>query len=577
MRAANVGVPVLREYALLADGHRGILVGPRGEIAWMCAPRWEDDGVFSSLLGGRGLYSVCPDDPHFVWGGFYDEGTLIWNTRWVTSDTVVECREALAYPGQAETAVVLRQIRAVRGRSRVRVHLDARAGFGRAAMADLAKEQGIWTARTGGLHLRWSGASGARRRPDGGLEMTLTLEPSQAHDLVLEVATAPPEGEAPRPHGVWAVTDAAWHDAVPEMPDNVAPRDARHAYAVLRGLTSPSAGMVAAATMGLPERDEAGRNYDYRYAWIRDQCYAGEAMAVTRPLPLLDDALAFVTARLLEDGPKLKPAYRVDGGTVPDERKVPHLAGYPGGGVRVGNWVNHQFQLDAFGEALLLLGAAARHDRMNVEQWQAVEVAAAAVEARAQDPDAGLWELDDHHWTHSRLICAAGLRSVAAAAPPAQAASWSALADHMVAEVGAACVHQTGRWQRAPDDPRVDAALLLPAIRGAVAPDDPRSRATFETVETELSEDGYLYRFRQDERPLGEAEGAFLLCGFVMALAADQQGQQVKARAWFERNRAACGPPGLFTEEFDVAERQLRGNLPQAFVHAMLLECAQRL
>ena len=93
----------------------------------------------------------------------------------------------------------------------------------------------------------------------------------------------------------------------------------------------------------------------------------------------------------------------------------------------------------------------------------------------------------------------------------------------------------------------------------------------------ELADDGYVYRFRHDDRPLHEAEGAFLLCGFHMALALHQQGDDARRVRWFERNRGALGPPGLFTEEYDVVQRQLRGNLPQAFVHALLLETAHRL
>ncbi|HEX5349015.1 MAG TPA: glycoside hydrolase family 15 protein [Pseudonocardiaceae bacterium] len=92
-----------------------------------------------------------------------------------------------------------------------------------------------------------------------------------------------------------------------------------------------------------------------------------------------------------------------------------------------------------------------------------------------------------------------------------------------------------------------------------------------------MAAQGYVYRFRQDRRPLGEAEGAFLLCGFHLALAAHQQGEPVAAARWFERNRAACGPPGLFSEEYDVTQRQLRGNLPQDFVHALMLETSARL
>ena len=111
-------------------------------------------------------------------------------------------------------------------------------------------------------------------------------------------------------------------------------------------------------------------------------------------------------------------------------------------------------------------------------------------------------------------------------------------------------VHPTGRWQRSPGDPGLDAALLMPAIRGAVAADDPRTAETLRAYLAELTQDGYAYRFRHDERPLGEAEGAFLLCGFIVTLALHQQGQEVEAARWFERNRAACGSPGLYAEEY---------------------------
>ena len=104
-----------------------------------------------------------------------------------------------------------------------------------------------------------------------------------------------------------------------------------------------------------------------------------------------------------------------------------------------------------------------------------------------------------------------------------------ALADALVADTSAECLHPDGRWQRAPDDPRVDAALLLPALRGAVPATDPRSTATLAAVAAELAEDGYLYRFWHDARPLGHAEGAFTLCGFWMALAAHQQGHHIAA------------------------------------------------
>jgi alpha,alpha-trehalase len=335
--------------------------------------------------------------------------------------------------------------------------------------------------------------------------------------------------------------------------------------------------MVAAATTALPERSEAGRNYDYRYCWIRDQSYAGRAMAADGAHPLLDSAIGFVSERLLADGPALRPAYTVSGGLVPAEREVPRVVGYPGGGTTVGNDIDRQFQLDAFGEALLLLAAGARHDRLDSSHWRAVEVAVEAVRVQGDDPGAGIWETGTRHWTHSRLCCAAGLRAVAAVAPRPQAAAWASLADEMVTRATRDSLHPSGRWQRAPDDDRVDASLLLPVIRGALPADDPRSRATLQAVLSDLVRDDFVYRFRHDARPLDEAEGAFLLCGFVAALATHQVGDSSTARAFYERSRSACGPAGLFSEEYDVRQRQQRGNLPQAFVHALMFESSVRL
>ncbi len=369
--------------------------------------------------------------------------------------------------------------------------------------------------------------------------MTVRLAEGAAHDLVLEISDADFTDQPPDPAKLWAATGDAWSQVAPGCGDLIAATDARHAYAVLRGLTAASGAMVAAATTSLPERLEAGRNYDYRYAWIRDQCYAGLALAAHGPHPMLAGAVRFTTERLLADGPGLMPAYTV--------------AGKPIGGE---------------------------------QEWRAAEVAASAIEQRWREPDAGIWELDDQRWAHSRLACVSGLRAIAGAASSGaasltagsgsghrSAARWSSLADAITASLRD-CVHPSGRWQRAPDDERADAALLQPVIRGGLAPDDPRNAATIEAVRTELAADGFVYRFRHDARPVHKAEGAFLLCGFWMALVEHALGNSVAAAHWFERNRSATGPAALYTEEYDVHQQQQRGNLPQAFVHAATLECA---
>jgi GH15 family glucan-1,4-alpha-glucosidase len=569
---------VLREYALVADGERGALIAPDGSVAWLCVPRWDSPAAFSGLLGGPGRYSVTPADPWYVWGGYYEDGTLIWHSRWVGS-SAIECREALAMPADPRRVVLLRRIEAVDGPTRVTVSLDVRGGYGRGAATTMERHGGIWTGRSGSTRFRWSGA--AKARPvDGELRMTIELAEGATHELVLEISDLDLPDEPQDASRTWAATEEAWSQVVPHCDDLIAVADARHAYAVLRGLSSASGAMVAAATTSLPERLEGGRNYDYRYAWIRDQCYAGLAVAAHGPHPLLTGAVRFVTDRLLADGPGLMPGYTVSGQAIPKERRL-RLRGFPGGTALAGNWVRGQFQLDAFGECLSLLAAAARHDMLGEEDWQAASVAADAIGKRWGEPDAGIWELDNRRWAHSRLACVSGLRAIAAAGArgPAgghgrrEAARWTALADAIQASLSD-CVHPSGRWQRAPDDERVDAALLLHMVRGGLPPDDPRNVATVEAVQRELADDGYVYRFRHDARPLDQAEGAFLLCGCWMALVEHARGNQVAAAHWFERSRGACGPAALYTEEFDVHQHQLRGNLPQAFVHAGVLECA---
>ena len=577
---AGIGDPhVLREYALLADGQRGALIGPRGDISWMCAPRFDSEAVFAALIGGHGVFAITPRC-RFVWGGHYEDGSLIWRSRWVTTDGIIECREALAYPGDPHRAVLMRRVIAVRGDACVELFFAPAAGFGRRGMKHLARDdRGCWHAYCGDLRVSLHGASHATATRDANgvtsLQADLKVPEGACHDVVVELSDSPSAAPLPDADALWASTENNWAATVPALSTSIAVRDARHSYAVLRGLTNPGGGMVAAATMSLPERAEQGRNYDYRYVWIRDQCYAGQAVALDGPHELLDDAVSFVAQRLLADGPDLKPAYTLDGGAVPDERSL-RLPGYPGGTDILGNHAHAQFQLDVFGEALLLFAAAARHDHLDSQAYRAVTAAVSAIAQRWQQPDAGVWELDTRRWTHSRLTCVAGLRAVAAHAPARDAAAFGALADAILSDA-TNCVHPSGRWQRAPDDPRVDAALLVPAIRGALPPDDPRSIATLHAVDGELEQDGFIYRFRHDERPLAEAEGAFLLCGFWTALAHHQQGDIATAMRYFERNRAACGPPGLFGEEYDVVQRQLRGNIPQAFVHALLIETSLRL
>ncbi len=380
---------VLREYALIVDGERGIVVGPRGEMVWLCFPRWDSPAVFASLIGGGGGYQVTPSGA-YVWGGSYEPESLIWRSRWVTESGVVECREALSLPGRSDQMTVLRRVSAQQGAT-IKVQLALRSDFGQRGVRDLQLgDDGGWRGELDGMRFCWTGAADAVVRTDDrhhDLDLELRLAAGASKDLVLTLsASGAPEGIDP--DRAWAATEEGWRRHHLGSTELIADRDVHHAHSVLAGLSSSSGAMVAAATMGLPERAQKGRNYDYRYAWIRDQCFVGHAAAHGANPSLLDNAVRFVAGRLHDDGPKLAPAYTVAGTPVPDERQL-DLAGYPGGADIVGNWVNGQFQLDVFGEALQLFAAADEHDRLEADGWAAAEIAAEAIATRWREPDSG--------------------------------------------------------------------------------------------------------------------------------------------------------------------------------------------
>jgi GH15 family glucan-1,4-alpha-glucosidase len=570
----------LRDYALLADGERGILADPDGELAWMCFPSWSDPAVLASLLGSAGSYRIQPNE-RYVPGGYYEEGTLIWRQRWVTNHGVVECRQALAYPGRPDRAVILRRVAALDGEVALSAVLALAGDYGRQTNGPWHRDGpgDPWETEVDGIHARWMGAPHATpvQMADGpAVHLDFRLGNGETHDFVLELQQGPFEtGHHPEPEDLWRQTTVSWAESVPQCREIPAGRDVRQSFATLRGLTDAHGATVAAVTTALPERAEAGRNYDYRYGWIRDICYIGHAgAAVEGRKAVLDDAVRWVCARILADGVATAPAYRGDGSPVPEPLSL-GLLGYPGGSDIVGNRVRHQFQLDLFGEVLLLLANAASQDRLDADGWDAAEVAIRAIGERSEEKEHGIWEIGPDHWTHSRLICVAGLRAIAEHAPASRHVTRAlSLADQLLSSADRSALHPSGRWQRSPGDARVDASLLLSEIRGAVAADDPRSVATRHAVIEDLCEDDYIYRYAEPGEALGKNEGAFLICNFWMALAYLGCGETTKGVQYFERTRASCSSSGLFSEEYDVAQRQLRGNLPQSFVHALLIETA---
>ena len=404
----------------------------------------------------------------------------------------------------------------------------------------------------------------------------------ERHDLVLEISRDPLP-DAPRTR--------AGVGARPSGPGATRRARARGTRSPPATSASPTrccaADQRAPAPWSRPRRPRCpsgrtqGRNYDYRYAWIRDQCYAGQAVAA------VGGARRCSTPRSRSSPPgcsRTAPscARRTPStaGAVPDERPL-RPARLPG---------RHRYasattsttssSSTRFGEALLLFAAADRAGRLDGDRRRAVEVAVAAIEARHDEPDAGIWELEDRRWAHSRLMCAAGLRAAGDRRGGRTGAEWAALADRLVAygrprlPAPRRPLAARPRTTRASTPP-----CCCPAIRGAVPPDDPRAVATIarrgrrSSPTTATSTASARTPARRCTRPRARSCSAASTSRWPRSA-----GRRRRRRcAGSSATAARCGPPGLFTEEYDVVQRQLRGNLPQAFVHALLLETAQRL
>ena len=356
--------------------------------------------------------------------------------------------------------------------------------------------------------------------------------------------------EPPDPDRAWQGTEAAWarprpgiradgrRRATPATPTRCSRADRRGRRDGRRGHhLAARAGAAGAATTTTATPGSATS--------------ATPARRSPRPgrIPLMDDAVRFVAgAAARATGRSSSPPTRPAAARCPTSA-TSGCPATPAASDIVGNWVNQQFQLDAFGEALLLFAAAARHDRLDADGWRAAEAAVAAIEQRWHEPTRRRHLGDrpgrlDPQPAHLRRRPARRSRRVDLAASRARAGSRSPTESSPTPR-RTRCI-PSGRWQRSPDDPTHRcraAACRRSGVRSPPATRAPSPRCTLSSRSS--TEDGYCYRFRPDERPLGEAEGAFLLCGFWMALALRQQGDHVSAARWFERNRAACGPPGL--------------------------------
>ena len=531
---------------------------------------------------GRVLASRPVD--RFVWGGYYEEGSMIWRSRWVTNrrhhrmpgsprvprrpaprgPAAPRHRRQTATPrygslwprgpATADTALT-RPARRGRHLDRPRAARCTCGGPGRpAAPAPVDRHDGLIAGllRAG----RWT------PRPRPGDQRPALPGPAAGPGRRLATPPTPP-GAQP----------------FPTCADCLEPRDARRsATRCSAGLTSASGGMVAAATTSLPERAEAGRNYDYRYVWIRDQCYAGQAAAAAGAPTLLDDAVRFVTARLLDHGD-------------PPDTRLHHHRARPSR--TSGTWTCPATPAGTTSSATGSTGSSsstrsakrcccsprpAGHDRLDTDHWQAAEAAADAID-RTVDRTRRR-HLGDRQppWTHSRLTAAAGLRADRPAAHAGAAVRRVARPGrpHRRRHRRARGAPRAGGGNARPTTRALDAALLLPALRGAVPADDPRTTATLPP--TCRSHPRRLRLPVPARRPAAGRRRGVLPAVRVPGRPRPAATAPAGGGGPLVRTHPGLrGPAELYSEEYDVHQHQMRGNLPQAFVHALHLETAARL
>ncbi|HEX6425691.1 MAG TPA: glycoside hydrolase family 15 protein, partial [Acidimicrobiales bacterium] len=360
-----------------------------------------------------------------------------------------------------------------------------------------------------------------------------------------------------------------------------------HSGRVLQALTyAPTGAVVAAPTASLPELIGGGRNWDYRYAWVRDASLTLGALWVAAcPDEVADFFGFFVTAAgaTPDGGDALQILYGVTGDRRIEEHELDHLAGYRASRpVRAGNAAWRQTQLDVYGE--LLDAAALYADHIaSLDDTTAAFLADMADRAaeRWQEADHGIWEMrgDPRHFLYSKLMCWVALDRASRLADqlraPDRLARWCRERDRIrdtILERGWS--ESAGAFTQSFGSEDLDASALMIPIVGFLPPDDPRVRATVDAIADRLTDDhGLVYRYRADDGLDGD-EASFGICTYWLAHALALGGDLDRARACFETVTGYANDVGLLAEEIDGPTGELLGNFPQAFTHIGLVNAA---
>ncbi|KWX01183.1 glycoside hydrolase family 15 [Carbonactinospora thermoautotrophica] len=590
----------IAEYALLSDRHSAALVSRGGSVDWLCFPRFDSPAVFARLLDEEaGHWSMRPSAPCRVTRRYLDR-TMVLETTFRTGAGTVVLTDVLLVGadnsghrlGAGAPHVLARRLSCTEGEVTVEVEYRPRPEFGLITPL-LSEVDGGVTSRGGA---EWLVLTSPVRLVVGEDDArgTVRLRAGDTWYFALHRSTletpARVWGQEELAAGVDA-TVAAWRSWSDLHQTYDGPwRDlVHHSGRVLQALSfQPSGAIVAAATTSLPEDVGGERNWDYRYAWVRDASLTMEALWVAACPDEASDFFAFLTtaAPSLAKDKALQIMFGVGGEHDLTERTLPHLHGWRGSRpVRVGNGAWQQRQIDVYGE--LLTAAFRLADQLTGidEATRRFLIACADTAAeRWREQDQGIWEVRGapRHFLYSKLMCWAALDRAVALADQLRAEdrveSWRRTREEIRDTVlRQGWSDQAGAFTQYFGSTELDASTLMMPLVGFLPADDPRVLATIDAIAERLTDDqGLVYRYRAEGGVDGLAgeEGTFLLCTFWLAQALAMTGQVGRARAAFERAAAYRNDVGLLAEEVDPATGELLGNFPQAFSHIGLVNAA---
>jgi alpha,alpha-trehalase len=591
-RAASTKLP-LAARGMIGDGFTAALVAVDGAIDWLCLPRFDSPSVFARVLDHErgGSMAVRPVGP-FESLQQYDPDTNVLETLFIVPGKgAVRVVDSMPFSDDPRASIheIHRRVDCVDGEVEMEIVFDPRFDYAREIPRLVPGDHGIMAEGKNGERLS---ASVSRRLawsidPAGGARAATTMRAGDHFWCVLSWdSTEIAHVLAHRPYEHLRVTRRKWREWSAKMTyDGPARHHVLRSALVLKLLMyAPTGAVVAAPTTSLPEWPGGPRNWDYRFAWARDSAMAVRAANLLGYHAEARDFYHFLRDAVdTEDG--LQLMYTIDGGAVPEETELAHLAGALGSSpVRIGNGARDQVQLDTTGA---IVDAAHLFERfggtLTLRSWRKL----VSIMVRAEDSwklaDHGIWEPRHgvRHNVHSKLMnwlaMDRGAQLGVSFGRRDLCDRWSACASQIHADILANGMDPSRRhFVSVYGETRPDATLLLLPIHGFLPDDDPRLVETVDWVRKALGSGPYVYRYH-DEDGVGGPEGAFILCGFWLAEALALQGRLDEARDVFTAHAEASNHLGLLGEEIDPSTHALLGNFPQAFSHLGLVNAALRI